>query len=860
LFDRNAPISKVGLAIVFLLAFAVRVGVTAKFQGLTAPPKAEANPDQVEYEGFAYHLSTGQGYCLTPGEPSACRAPGTSLTLLPVYLIFGRSFLAARLWWCALSALTCVAAAWLAARCFDNGTAIPAGIWLALYPGHFYYVMHFLSETPATLFMTLATGFSVAALRGGRTRDDVLAALFWGLAALTRPNLILAAPLAPLARLLFFRTEFRRDFAALVLQGAVVTAVVGPWLARNAMIIGKPTFCTIVGGFTFWGAHNERVYDDLSLRGCWIRCGDLVDADHPLPQDEVGKDAAAWRYGMDFVRSHTEEMPALVAWKLYRFVGPPAEVNNGSVYKAFLLGWLITAPFALLGFVLSWRHSTAAATALVIPVLVTIATVIVFYGSERFRDGIAPIIVVYAAGGATGLARAVFGGPRPSSARESASPPDAADRRPGTAVVVALVGLVLIVVGAALVAPDVRVAAQGRGSGDFERQWLVAQYVRAGINPFAVCVVVIRHALELNDPHFTGRKMTNMEVPGWQDVEGVLPGYLPPETTYSPPCILALRYTFGLLTREAARLLWTALNLVLLAWLAIWLAREAMPADPRMAIPTALLAVGLILVWPPVRSVFYSSQFTFLEMTCVLMGLRESDRSTGRASFWFALALLKPAFALVFLIYPVIRRRYAVPFLAGAVHLAALPVIAYLVNSSPVDVVRQWVEASAHFLGGMYTLQDVMTRLGPGHGLVGASLQAGFVGAVFVWCWYNRTAPVEPLIDFLCFANLLWMYHGDFDFALLLLPVMHSCRRLLDRTAESKVRWIAAGELLCFALIGVGMLRSVYIGSADGSEDQLLRLARWGCRLALFGMLGWHAIRLGRARTESRVVPAVALA
>ena len=185
--------------------------------------------------------------------------------------------------------------------------------------------------------------------------------------------------------------------------------MIGPWLARNALVVGKPTFCTVVGGFTFWGAHNDKAYDNPALRGAWIRCSDLVDADHPLPADEVGKDATAWRYGMDFVRGHMHEIPGLTAWKLYRLIGPPAEVTNGAVYKAFLGGWLLTAPFVLVGFLLSWRRSATAAMALLIPVLVTVATVVIFYGSERFRDGIAPIVIVYAALGATALLRIAAG-------------------------------------------------------------------------------------------------------------------------------------------------------------------------------------------------------------------------------------------------------------------------------------------------------------------------------------------------------------------------------------------------------------------------------------------------------------------
>jgi hypothetical protein len=122
-----------------------------------------------------------------------------------------------------------------------------------------------------------------------------------------------------------------------------------------------------------------------------------------MPVDELGKDAVSWRYGMDFIRAHASEMPGLIGWKLYRLVGPPAEVTNGPVYWAFLVSWFATAPFVLAGFLMSWRRSAAAAVTLLVPVVVTVATAIIFYGSERFRDSIAPILVVYAALGALGL-------------------------------------------------------------------------------------------------------------------------------------------------------------------------------------------------------------------------------------------------------------------------------------------------------------------------------------------------------------------------------------------------------------------------------------------------------------------------
>ncbi len=432
--DRRA---RAGLLAVFLLALAVRVGATAYLQGLSAPPKASANPDQMDYEAYAWSVATGAGYSTADGNLTARRPPGTSFTLVPVYLAFGRSNTAARLWWCVLSAATCPAAGWLAWRCFGRQFAVPAAAWLAVYPGHLYYATHLLSETPAAFYLTLATGFTVAGLRGGRWRDDAATGIFWGLAALTRPNLILAAPLAALPRLLRPPGSAGRSLGKLAVQAGALAIVVGPWLARNAVLFGEPAVCTVVGGYTFWGAHNEKVFNDPALRGGWVRTSDLVDAEHPLPGDEVGMGRTAQAYGMRFVREHAADMPALVGRKLLRLVWLPAETANGTAWWAFAVGWFVTAPFALLGFVRSWRRSAAAAIGLAVPVVVTVVTAAIFYGSERFRDGISPVLVVYAALGAVGIVeprREETGGRKSQPAAELG----------GFAVPVSLIGLLAV--------------------------------------------------------------------------------------------------------------------------------------------------------------------------------------------------------------------------------------------------------------------------------------------------------------------------------------------------------------------------------------------------------------------------------
>ena len=275
--------------------------VASLFQGLGSEPKFSAQPDQIDYEQLAFSLSTGAGYASPDRRPTARRPPGTSLTLLPAYAAAGHSFVWGRLWFCFLSALTCLYTAWLATQCFGPLVGLAAAFWLAVYPGHFYYPMHFVSEVPYGLWLTLACGLTVRSFKGpsGVNRFNVLAGVCWGLAVLTRPQIILVVPIAGLLALVSRRAT-RRELSHLAIAAIAMAAVLVPWVARNAIVMGKPTLST-VGGVTFWGANNETVLNDPNLRGLWLRSSDLVDARHPLTGTEVEKETAAWQYGLDFI-------------------------------------------------------------------------------------------------------------------------------------------------------------------------------------------------------------------------------------------------------------------------------------------------------------------------------------------------------------------------------------------------------------------------------------------------------------------------------------------------------------------------------------------------------------------------------
>jgi hypothetical protein len=167
--------------LLFVAAFVVRVAVLMCFVGLHSPPdQAAGGLDVVDYEELAYNLSQGRGYTVDEARQTARRAPGTSFIVSLPYVFFGRSYAAAHLWLCFLSALTCVLTAYIGATTFGLRCGAIAGALTALYPGCFYYSAHFFSEGPFTFFTMSALALTFAKRANLRPLLDIMAGFFGG--------------------------------------------------------------------------------------------------------------------------------------------------------------------------------------------------------------------------------------------------------------------------------------------------------------------------------------------------------------------------------------------------------------------------------------------------------------------------------------------------------------------------------------------------------------------------------------------------------------------------------------------------------------------------------------------------------
>jgi 4-amino-4-deoxy-L-arabinose transferase-like glycosyltransferase len=391
------------LALLLALAFLVRAGAVLALRDIHQRPTGVSTADDVEFDVLARNLAQGKGHADAAGRPTSFRAPGWPIFLAGIYAVAGERPWVVYALCCALGALSCALSYLLAREVTDEATARVAGALAAVYLPHVWFATMFLSENLAVPCLALGLWLFLRHLRTGATWEAALAGLVLGWAALTRPFALLLVPIL----LVVLLRQTGRWRAGIVLA-TLAAAVVVPWTVRNHAVHGRLVLIATNGGSTFYGGNNGRVASEVRLLGSWISTTELPHRDLiEAAPNEVEHDKVEWRLGLAWVATHPGRALLLVPLKLARLVFWLPDFDGGGVmsYAARALGY---GPFLVLGLVGWWRcpwrgpgwvaiHGALLATAL---------TAVVFWGSPRFRDANAPLLMVYAALGLCWMWRA----------------------------------------------------------------------------------------------------------------------------------------------------------------------------------------------------------------------------------------------------------------------------------------------------------------------------------------------------------------------------------------------------------------------------------------------------------------------
>jgi 4-amino-4-deoxy-L-arabinose transferase-like glycosyltransferase len=396
-------------SVVFLLALFARVVVAVWL------PEQVIWADGKRYETVALNIGDGDGF--GPLYMNSASVPTQPIIIAAVYAVFGRSYLALRLTFAVIGALSCVVGYLIARRLFGIGTALIAGVALALYPYLVY--LSALFEYPQTFFILAAGLFFLFLLRfreSQRLADLLVAGGSLGLAILSVPTMLLYIPVAMASAFWWARSQ--RMVRALALLVAL-SLPVGAWAVRNYIAYDRVVLVNAAGGINFWIANNDAYYRygkpgllAMCIQGVdeTQRCTEKLEVADAATQSGltadqfiVEQERAGWKKGLSYIAESPARFFQLTLRRLLAFWSPVPEAltddagSGGSARKAIaIVSYAPVLLLAIWGLLLTrskWRQ--------LLPVygyfIVFTAAYSVFLPTTRYRLPLDFFLVILAA-------------------------------------------------------------------------------------------------------------------------------------------------------------------------------------------------------------------------------------------------------------------------------------------------------------------------------------------------------------------------------------------------------------------------------------------------------------------------------
>lgn len=393
------------LAAVVALAVALRVAHLVALRGTPWFDHLVIDPQY--YDAWAQQLAGGEWLGTRPFYMD----PLYPYLLGALYRLWGHDLMAARLVNVAFGAVTCVLIARLGRRVAGPTAGTIAALGFALYLPDVF----FTGEIDKTCLSVLLVTATLVLFLGDGLPSRFGAGVTLGLAALTRGNLLLLAPLATLA-LLVDRRPPMAGAGAFVLG---IALALSPVVWRNHRVSGEWVLTTAQAGQNFytgnnpgndWGAYTTPPFvrgnphfEELDFR---------AEAERRLARPlTAGEVSAFW---FDEAWAHMTAQPAyatqVMARKLALFWNDFEVSDNQDQYLLARDSWVLRLPLpgfglvaslALLGVVVTWRQRTT--RVLVAFVAVYCASVVAFFIFSRYRIQVVPALLPLAAAGLLAL-------------------------------------------------------------------------------------------------------------------------------------------------------------------------------------------------------------------------------------------------------------------------------------------------------------------------------------------------------------------------------------------------------------------------------------------------------------------------
>jgi len=335
------------------------------------------------------------------------------LLALVCWLLPTSYFIGIRLLQSALGAWACVLVYLLARRAFGERVGQIAG-GISAMCGSFLYFEGELLAVPVEIVLNLLLLHRLSlALDNNRRSDWALAGIIAGLAALTRPNILLF--IGGFCGWLIWR--WRRDSGLAPWRKVIylllpATLVISPITWRNWTAESDLVFISSNGGINFYIGNNPNYERTASLHPGmqWEKM--VMEPVRAGRATAAAKSSFFLRKGLAYIVENPLDFFGRILEKGFHFWSGPETKRNQDIYYArqhswvlslLLWDWYLSIPFgligplSLLGLGLSVRKHDPPLVVMRLYAICYIASVLLFFPAARYRMPVLPVLVAFAA-------------------------------------------------------------------------------------------------------------------------------------------------------------------------------------------------------------------------------------------------------------------------------------------------------------------------------------------------------------------------------------------------------------------------------------------------------------------------------
>ena len=372
--------------LIFILALLTRILFNIFYVGIDDVPVADA----LDYHQIALNLLNNGTYS------SITRAPMMPFLITILYKFFGVHYFIVRIVLSIISAFTCVIVYKIARKVFDEQTALIAAFISSIYWMMFFWSGFLLTETLCTFFLTLAVLYLTKSVRHPSVRHFIYSGVSLGCSALAHALIFPFFLFIPLWSCISYKNNSKLALKSCSIILASMFLTILPWVVRNYTVTGKFIPITTHSGGTFLGSNNPEVLKHF--KGGWIhpvKSGLLNENEINTYMNHLSPEDASilcWKKGINFVLKNPLFTLKLMFYKFKLFWHLNTDIRFPSLEYFFVLS------FAIYGAAILIKNPANVSILYLLPLFFTLMS-LVFWGDDRIRSPLEPVLVIFSAYG-----------------------------------------------------------------------------------------------------------------------------------------------------------------------------------------------------------------------------------------------------------------------------------------------------------------------------------------------------------------------------------------------------------------------------------------------------------------------------